>query len=60
MNLLRLFFPCRCDWVWICNGEYPPHTTKGDAPRCGIYQCRKCKAISIGAKRYQGWEHNKP
>jgi len=35
-----------CDWVWIA-----------DAKPCGIYQCRRCKTISVGAAR-PGWERN--
>lgn len=43
MRFLCWFSQCR--WVHICNA-----VLSDDAP-CGLYQCSKCKTISIGVPR---------
>ena len=40
MCWLSMFFPCKCEWVHICN-LHPE--------QIGLYQCSKCKTISLGA-----------
>ena len=43
MRLLCLFFPCV--WIHHCNV-----VLADDAP-CGLYQCARCKTLSIGRLR---------
>ena len=47
----------QCDWVWLANAERPHFRQKGEAPRVGLYRCSRCKALSIGARRWMGWVH---
>lgn len=44
MKWLCLFL--QCNWLWHFNSDDAP--TDG---RVGVYQCTRCKTISIGAPR---------
>lgn len=44
MRWLCIF--AQCNWIWHFNVENPQ--TVGSA---GVYQCTRCKTISIGATR---------
>jgi hypothetical protein len=52
LRFLRMLFPCRCEWEHVFNASRPVlerMTTFWS--EFGVYQCRKCKTLSIGVKQ---------
>lgn len=45
-GIICIFFPCH--WIWHFNAQEGIEPGHGNV---GIYQCTRCKTISIGATR---------
>jgi hypothetical protein len=52
--LCHLLFP-NCRWVWVFNvrnlSDWDGADTSVPAESFGVYQCRRCQDLSVGAAR---------
>jgi hypothetical protein len=61
MRVLCFFMQCR--WLRVVNVTGPAIVTAPSDPlglldcSYGLYQCSRCKTISVGAVRGPGWRH---